>query len=216
MKTLHLEKNGIRGLSISESFEKQDTHSILAGVVMSNEFLIDGFVFENATLKGDDITEKILTMYDKLNRDDISYLLLPGTILSLYNIVDIDQIFEQLQIPIIAANSKDSSGLHDTLKHHFPNNFENKIKQYEKLGSRQIIQLDSKNEIFLRMRGCAVEHCKTLLERLPCKVLYLNHYAFLKLLQKLFLKQIIHSDISFILCKFSGSGSEIAAISALV
>ena len=116
MKTLHLEKNGIRGLSISESFQKEDTHSILAGVVMSNEFLIDGFVFENATLKGDDITEKILTMYDKLNRDDISYLLLPGTILSLYNIVDIDQIFEQLQIPIIAVNSKDSSGLHDTLK----------------------------------------------------------------------------------------------------
>ena len=166
MKTLHLEKNGIRGLSISESFQKEDTHSILAGVVMSNEFLIDGFVFENATLKGDDITEKILTMYDKLNRDDISYLLLPGTILSLYNIVDIDQIFEQLQIPIIAANSKDSSGLHDTLRNHFPNNFENKIKQYEKLGPRQIIQLDSKNEIFLRTRGCTVENCKTLLEKI--------------------------------------------------
>jgi len=166
MKTLHLEKNGIRGLSISESFEKQDTHSILAGVVMSNEFLIDGFVFENATLKGDDITEKILIMYEKLNRDDISYLLLPGTILSLYNIVDIDQIFEQLQIPIITANSKDSLGLHDTLRHHFPKNFENKIKQYEKLGPRQIIQLDLKNKIFLRMRGCTIENCKTLLEKI--------------------------------------------------
>ena len=104
MKTLHLEKNGIRGLSISESFEKQEKHSILAGIVMSNEFLIDGFVFENATLQGDDITEKILMMYTKLNRDDISYLLLPGTILSLYNIVDIDIIFEQLQFPVIAVN----------------------------------------------------------------------------------------------------------------
>ena len=166
MKTLHLEKNGIRGLSISESFEKKDTNSILAGVVMSNEFLIDGFVFENATLKGDDITEKILMMYKKLNRDDISYLLLPGTILSMYNIVDIDRIFEKLQIPIIAVNSKNSSGLHDTLKHHFPNNFENKIQQYEKLGPRQIIQLDSKNEVYLRMRGCTIENCKTLLHKI--------------------------------------------------
>ena len=86
MKTLHPEKIAIRGLSISESFEKQEKHSILAGVVMSNEFLIDGFVFEHATLRGDDITEKILMMYKKLNRDDISYLLLPGTILSMYNI----------------------------------------------------------------------------------------------------------------------------------
>ena len=53
MKTLHPEKIAIRGLSISESFEKQEKHSILAGVVMSNEFLIDGFVFEHATLRGD-------------------------------------------------------------------------------------------------------------------------------------------------------------------
>ena len=166
MKTLHLEKNGIRGLSISESFEKQDMHSILAGVVMSNEFIIDGFIFENATLRGDDITEKILTMFKKLNRDDISYLLLPGTILSMYNIVDIDKIFEKLQIPIIAVNSKDSSGLHDTLQRHFPNNFENKISLYEKLGSRQIIQIDSKNKIFVRMRGCTLENCKTLLDNI--------------------------------------------------
>ena len=166
MKTLHLEKKGIRGLSISESFEKQEKHSILAGVVMSNEFLIDGFVFDHATLRGDDITEKILMMYKKLNRDDISYLLLPGTILSMYNIVDIDIIFEQLQFPVIAVNSKNSSGLHDTLKHHFPNNFENKIKQYEKLGPRQIIYLKSKNEIYLRMRGCTVEDCKTLLDKI--------------------------------------------------
>ena len=166
MKTLHLEKNGIRGLSISESFEKQEKHSILAGIVMSNEFLIDGFVFENATLQGDDITEKILMMYKKLNRDDISYLLLPGTILSMYNIVDIDIIFEQLQFPVIAVNSKDSSGLHDTLKHHFPNNFENKIEQYEKLGHRQIMHLKSKNELYLRMRGCTVEDCKTLLDKI--------------------------------------------------
>ena len=166
MKTLHLEKNGIRGFSISESFEKQDNQSLLAGVVMSNEFLIDGFVFENATLKGDDITEKILMMYEKLNRDDISYLLLPGTILSMYNIVDIDQLFEHFQIPIIAVNSKDSSGLHDTLRHHFPNDFENKIKQYEKLGPRQIIELDSKSEIYLRMRGCTIKNCKTLLDKI--------------------------------------------------
>ena len=166
MKTLHLEKSGIRGLSISESFEKQEKHSVLTGIVMSNEFLIDGFVFEHATLRGDDITKKILMMYDKLNRDDISYLLLPGTILSMYNIVDIDKISEQLQIPIIAVNSKDSLGLHDTLKHNFPNNFGNKIEQYEKLGPRQIIRLDSKNEIYLRMRGCTIENCKTLLDKI--------------------------------------------------
>ena len=57
-------------------------------------------------------------------------------------------------------------GLHDTLKHNFPNNFGNKIEQYEKLGPRQIIQLDSKNKIYLRMRGCTVENCKILLDKI--------------------------------------------------
>jgi len=166
MKTLHLEKKGIRGLSISESFSKQDTHSILAGIVMSNELKIDGFIFGRATIKGDDITEQILTMYKNLNRDDISYILLPGTILSMYNIVDIEKIFDKLNIPIIAVNSKNSTGLHDTLKHHFPNNFEEKIEQYEKLNSRQILELDSKNKIYLRMKGCTIENCKTLLNKI--------------------------------------------------
>ena len=166
MKTLHLEKKGIRGLSISESFTKQDKYSVLAGVVMSNEFQIDGFVFGRATLLGDDITEQIITMYENLNRDDITYVLLPGTILSMYNIVDIEKIYEQLQIPIIAVNSQDSSGLHDTIKHHFPDNFEIKLKQYEKLGSRETIQLRTQNKIFLRMRGCTTEHCKTLLDKI--------------------------------------------------
>ena len=52
------------------------------------------------------------------------------------------------------------------MKNIFPNNFENKIKQYEKLGPRQIIYLKSKNEIYLRMRGCTVEDCKTLLDKI--------------------------------------------------
>ena len=166
MKTLHLEKNGIRGLSISESFTKQDKYSVLAGIVMSSEFQIDGFVFGRATIRGDDITEQIITMYKKLKRDDISYVLLPGTILSIYNIVDIDKIYEQLQIPIIAVNSQDSSGLHDTIKHHFPENFNTKLEQYDKLGTRQTIQLRTQNMLFLRMRGCTSEHCKILLDKI--------------------------------------------------
>ncbi len=166
MKTLHLEKNGIRGLSISESFTKQDKYSVLAGVVMSNEFQIDGFIFGRATIRGDDITQQIITMYEKLNRDDISYVLLPGTILSMYNIVDIEKIYDYLQIPIIAINSQDSSGLYDTIKHHFPENFGMKLEQYEKLGSRQKIQLHTQTTIFLRMRGCTAEHCKILLDKI--------------------------------------------------
>jgi len=166
MKTLHLEKNGIRGLAISESFTQESEKSVLAGIVMSNEFLIDGFVFGSATIKGNDITAEIISMFEKLNRDDISFLLLPGTILSMYNIVNIEKIHERLQIPIIAVSTQDSSGLIDSIKYHFPSNSENKLKQYKNLGPREKILLETKNELFLRVRGCSIQECNVLLNKI--------------------------------------------------
>ena len=47
MRSLHLEKKGIRGLAIAESFRQNSEKSILSGVIMSNDFVIDGFVFGN-------------------------------------------------------------------------------------------------------------------------------------------------------------------------
>ena len=143
MKTLPLEKNGIRGLSISESFTQDSEYSILAGIVMSNEFHIDGFVFGRATIKGDDITDEIITLYDKLHRDDISYILLPGTILSMYNIVNIEKIYDSLQIPIIAVNFQDSAGLSETIKNHFPQNFETKLTGDNSLSSRPMKRISN-------------------------------------------------------------------------
>ena len=165
MKTLHLEKNGIRGLAISESFTKESKHSVLAGVVMSNEFQIDGFVLGHATIKGDDITDEIIKMYEKFNRDDISYILLPGTILSLYNIVDIEKIHNMLEIPVIAINSQDSSGLDETIKNHFPEDFEKKLSQYQSLGARQILELKN-DKLFLRMKGCTFKECEILFKKI--------------------------------------------------
>ena len=66
MNHIRLEKKGLRGIAIAESFRDTDTTSKLAGVVMRRDFIIDGFVFGHAKLEGDDATESILTMYNKL------------------------------------------------------------------------------------------------------------------------------------------------------
>ena len=49
MRSLHLEKKGLRGLAIAESFKQNSVKSIFSGVVMRRDFVIDGFVFGNAT-----------------------------------------------------------------------------------------------------------------------------------------------------------------------
>ena len=88
MRSLHLEKKGLRGLAIAESFRQNSPKSILSGVVMRRDFLIDGFVFGSATLEGNDATQTILKMYDDLKRPDISYVLISGLIISMYNIIE--------------------------------------------------------------------------------------------------------------------------------
>ena len=166
MRPLHLEKKGLRGLAIAESFHQNSEKSILSGLVMRRDFVIDGFVFGTATLDGDDATESILKMYDELNRPDISYVLISGLIISLYNIVDIKKIHEKLQIPIIGVTYNESEGIDSAIKHHFPNSFESKIKQYHKLGNREKITLHTSADIFVRRQGCDLHEVKHLLNEL--------------------------------------------------
>ena len=81
MRRLHLEKKGIRGLGIAESFRQDSEKSFLAGVIMSNDLIIDGFVTGSATIKGNDATDEIISMYNKLGRTDISYLVISGIVI---------------------------------------------------------------------------------------------------------------------------------------
>ena len=166
MRPLHLEKKGLRGLAIAESFRQNSSKSILSGVVMRRDFVIDGFVFGRTTLDGDDATDVILQMYEDLKRPDISYLLISGLIISLYNIIDIKKIHESLQIPIIGITYHDSKGIEDSIKHHFPNSYKPKIKNYQKLGIRKKITLHTSSDVFVRKEGCTLHDVKHLLDKL--------------------------------------------------
>ena len=166
MRSLHLEKKGIRGLAIAESFRQDSETSVLAGIIMSTDFIIDGFVFGESTLKGDDATEVIVSMYNKLERPDISFILISGLVISLYNIIDIKRVHDALQIPIIGVTYKESEGLEETIKKHFPGNYKEKLVRYSKLGKREKISLDTSFDLYVRNEGCTVLECKQLLNKI--------------------------------------------------
>jgi len=166
IKHLHLEKKGLRGLAIAESFSQNSKKSILAGVVMRRDFIIDGFVFGKATLEGNDATDKILQMYQKLDRQDISYLLISGIIISMYNIVDVKKISSSLNLPVIGVTYQDSSGIEEAIKQHFPNSYETKLQAYKKLGPRHKVTLGTSSQIYTRNEGCTVEEASMLLNDL--------------------------------------------------
>lgn len=163
MNHLHIEKKGLRGLAVAESFRENDKSSSLAGVVMRRDFIIDGFVFGYATIEGNDATDSILQMYKKLHRDDVSFLMISGLIISMYNVVDIKKIWNELKIPIIGVTYDDSQGIEDAIKFHFPDSYQSKIEEYHNLGERTKLTLHTGYDLYVRIEGCTMQETKNLL-----------------------------------------------------
>ena len=166
MRHLHLEKQGLHGLAISESFSQDSKKSVLTGIVMSTDLVIDGFVLGYSTIGGDDATDSILSMYEKLDRPDVSFVLISGIVISLYNIVNVKRISEKIGLPVIGVTYKDSDGIEEAIKHHFPESYESKLAEYSGLGSREKITLHTSHDLYIRNEGCTVAEATQLLNRL--------------------------------------------------
>lgn len=149
----HNEKKGIRILGIAESFRKTSTCSTLAAIVMRRDLIIDGMVFGNTTIGGNDSTQVILSIYRSQKRNDINCIMLDGLVISMYNIVDREELLENINVPVIAITFKESEGLEDAIQHHFSIDSRIKLEQYHKLGQRDKIQLDKGKLVFIRYWG---------------------------------------------------------------
>lgn len=157
---LHLEKKGIRSLGIAESFKKDKRHSILAGVVMRSDLVVDGLALESVTIRGLDATEAILKLYKKLDRDDINIVMLGGLIISMYNIIDIDEVYKSISKPIIAITFKSSKGLDESIKRAFPIDYHRRLELYHKLGIRYEVILKNGYKVYVRTKGIELNDAK--------------------------------------------------------
>ncbi|MCS7116339.1 MAG: DUF99 family protein [Nitrososphaerales archaeon] len=161
-----MNKKGIRALGIAESFRKgKADRSILSGVVMRSDLIIDGFVFGSATLGGDDATDQIIKMFERLRRNDINLIMLGGAIISLYNIIDIDRLYQYTNTPIICLTFEESKGLEPHIKHHFPQGWEKKLEAYKKLGERVPLRLKTGHTVYVRTSGITIDDAEIILNR---------------------------------------------------
>ena len=113
---MNINKQGIRVLAIAESFQKQKSNSILTGVVMRKDMVIDGIIFGKAEIRGNDATRNIIEMYNNLERNDIGFILLDGMIISMFNIIDGESIHHQTGIPVIIITFRTSQGIDNIIK----------------------------------------------------------------------------------------------------
>jgi len=164
---IKLEKKGIRALGIAESFHANGTtnRSILAGVVMRSDMIVDGFVFGSTMINGDDSTAQIISLHQNLRRNDINLVMIGGAVISLYNIINIEEVGRSIGLPVISVTFEKSEGLDEAIKRHFPSDWEDKIKAYEKIGDRNEVKLWTGHSAYVRYYGLQLDETKKTLDK---------------------------------------------------
>ncbi|NMX21271.1 DUF99 domain-containing protein [ANME-1 cluster archaeon GoMg4] len=151
---MHVNKKGIRVLGIAESFRRDYEKSVLAGIVMRSDFIIDGAAFDMITVGGMDATEGVLRIFESLQRDDINVIMLNGCVISWFNIIDIKEVYKRLQIPLICVTYEESEGLEEHIAKHFAaHERDSRIEAYKRLGDRVSVELQDGFEVLIRFWG---------------------------------------------------------------
>jgi len=163
---VHVNKKGIRVLGIAESFRRELEKSVLAGIVMRSDFIIDGVGFNRITVGGMDATEGIMHLVESLRRDDINLMMLNGCVISWFNIVDIQTVYERLQIPLICVTYEESEGLEEHIARHFEASERDvRIEAYKRLGDRVPVKLSDHFEVLIRFLGVEEAEAEMVLKK---------------------------------------------------
>ena len=163
---VHVHKKGIRAFGVSESFIKsRSRESILAGVVMRSDLIVDGFSFATVTVGGMDSTQRIVEMIENLGRDDVNVILLNGCVISWYNVVDLNLLAESTKLPLICVTYRKSKGLERFFKELFSEDYEERIEVYRRNGPRTEVTLRTGKRVFIRFIGMDLEEAESVLNK---------------------------------------------------
>ncbi|WP_336328687.1 endonuclease dU [Halovenus sp. HT40] len=144
-------KSGIRALGIAESYRGDS--STLAGVVCRASRVIDGFVFGSCTVGGTDATAAIVDLWDRLDREDVRYVLIAGIAPAWYNIVDLSAVHDAVDRPVLSVSFEESEGLEPSIREEFDSEAaERRLETYRTLPERDQVTVDGK-ELYARSVG---------------------------------------------------------------
>lgn len=193
---IHLHKPGIRVLGVSESFQKNRKidRSILAGVVMRADRIIDGFAFGTATIGGMDATQTILEIFNKLHRNDINIIMLNGCIISWFNVIDLNKVYEETHLPLICVTYEESEGLEKYFKQYFPKDWKERIEVYHRNGVRRLVSLKTGCQVYVRHFGVTLKEAQKVINKFLHQGAIPEPLRVARLLAKAVYQQLIASE----------------------
>ncbi|WP_188785430.1 DUF99 family protein [Halobellus salinus] len=144
-------KPGTRALGIAES--TADDHCLLCGAVVRADRAVDGVGFASATVGGLDATDAVLRLLDRLDRDDIRYLLVSGVAPAWFNLLNLDRIAEAADRPVCSVSYEASPGLAPAIHRAFDGDGRAKrLAVYDRLPPRRRVGVNGET-VFVRSVG---------------------------------------------------------------
>ncbi|MFX1491657.1 MAG: DUF99 family protein [Promethearchaeota archaeon] len=158
-------KRAARLLGIAESGLMGASHSVLGGIVIRADLIIDGIIWSKVTVRGMDATETIISMVQRLARDDLNGIMIHGCVLAGYNIIDLSEVYKATNLPVISITGEPHEDLESHLKSTFPSDWKARLKVARRNGEMHSISIDNQNTVYGQFIGCKKQIVKGVLKR---------------------------------------------------
>ncbi|WP_436934238.1 DUF99 family protein [Halovenus marina] len=144
-------KSGARALGIAESYTTDS--STVAAVVVRADRVVEAFAFDTWAVGGTDATDTILTLVDRLGREDIPLLFVSGIAPAWYNIVDLERIYTETEMGVLSVSFEESEGLESAITTEFTGEKRaRRLELYRAQPERNRVDIDEET-VFVRSLG---------------------------------------------------------------
>ncbi|MHC3438098.1 endonuclease dU [Natrialbaceae archaeon A-gly3] len=146
-------KSGVRALGVAESY--REDRSTLAGAVVRADRVVDGFGFISCTVGGTDATDAVVSLVERVAREDIRYIMLGAVAPAWYNVLDLSTVHQRTDRPVLAVTFEESDGLEAGLHEAFSGpELEARLERYRNLPPRRAVSV---GEETVYVRACGLE-----------------------------------------------------------
>jgi len=145
-------KPGTRALGVAAS--GGGDRATVAGAVVRATRVVDGFSFTSCAVGGLDSTAAVVDCYERLDREDVRYVLLAGVAPAWFNVVDLRAVHDAVDRPVLAVSFEASDGLRDPIEREFSGAArDDRLAVYESLPDRHALEVNGER-VFVRSVGC--------------------------------------------------------------
>lgn len=135
------------------AFSDAESVATCAGAVVRADRVVDGLAYGQATVGGDDATDTVRDLIERIDRPDVSALLLAGIAPAWFNFLDPERLHDRTGLPTLSISFEASPGLEPAIRDQFDGDArEWRLDAYRSLPPRRSLTVNDE-QLFVRAVG---------------------------------------------------------------